>query len=81
LRDLFLGIFGTFRRLKWRVRNAVPYSSAPRCPTCQFRAIIDEQAARMLTAASGDILLSFECPEGYGTHVWNPDFERAHTSR
>jgi hypothetical protein len=58
----------------------VRYSSAPRCPTCQFRAILDEQAARRLMAASGDILLSFDCPDGYGMHLWNLDFERAHTT-
>ncbi len=54
------------------------YSSAPRCPgpACDSRAVLDRQVARRLSLVSDGRLDTFECPEGLGTHVWNPDFER-----
>jgi hypothetical protein len=54
----------------------VRYSSAPRCSTCEHRAILERATAARLVAESGEILVTYECPEGNGVHVCNPDFER-----
>lgn len=53
------------------------YSSAPRCTTCDNRAILDRRTAQRLTTDSAGLLVPYDCPAGYGVHVWNPDFERA----
>jgi hypothetical protein len=54
----------------------VRYSDTPRCPGCGMRAILDPPTAQRLVAATGGALTTFECPEGTGLHVWNPDFEK-----
>lgn len=52
------------------------YSTAERCPTCDGRAVLTEvQADRFATVTRGR-LEAFVCLEGFGWHVWNPDFER-----
>jgi hypothetical protein len=55
----------------------VRYSDMPRCPGCGMRAILDQSTAQRLIAAAVGTLTPFECPEGVGVHVWNPDFEKA----
>ncbi|MGW1678611.1 hypothetical protein [Saccharopolyspora sp. NPDC002376] len=56
------------------------YSSAQRCTACDHRAILAEGTADRLVSESGRTLVSYDCPEGNGLHVCNPDFERG-TSR
>ncbi|MGP4018389.1 hypothetical protein [Saccharopolyspora sp. 5N708] len=52
------------------------YSSAPRCSACEHRAILERETADRLAVESGEILVPYDCPEGNGVHVCNPDFER-----
>ncbi|MHA6797971.1 hypothetical protein [Bounagaea algeriensis] len=52
------------------------YSGAPRCANCDNRAILDRRTAERLTTESAGLLVAYDCPAGYGVHVWNPDFER-----
>lgn len=57
------------------------YSSAQRCTACGHRAILVAVTADRLVAESGRSLVSYDCPEGNGVHVCNPDFERSGTRR
>ncbi|GAA4611614.1 hypothetical protein [Saccharopolyspora hordei] len=57
------------------------YSSAQRCSACDQRAILAAATAERLVAESGRTLVAYECPEGNGVHVCNPDFERIGSRR
>ncbi|SEG83415.1 hypothetical protein SAMN02982929_04256 [Saccharopolyspora kobensis] len=57
------------------------YSSAQRCTACDHRAILVAATADRLVAESGRALVSYDCPEGNGVHVCNPDFERTGSRR
>ncbi|HET9255824.1 MAG TPA: hypothetical protein VFO16_11550 [Pseudonocardiaceae bacterium] len=51
------------------------YSTAPRCPRCDHRAILTFAVANRLVAASGNRLESFRCRNGRSWHVRHPDVE------
>ncbi|MER7011069.1 hypothetical protein ABT324_06530 [Saccharopolyspora sp. NPDC000359] len=57
------------------------YSSAQRCTACDHRAILATATADRLVTESGRTLVSYDCPEGNGVHVCNPDFERTSSRR
>lgn len=52
------------------------YSGALRCSACEHRAILERDTADRLVSEGAGELVSFECPEGNGVHVCNPDFEQ-----
>lgn len=52
------------------------YSGALRCSVCEHRAILERTTVDRLVAETGGALVGFECPEGNGMHVRNPEFER-----
>ena len=54
----------------------VRYSGALRCSVCEHRAILERTTADRLVAETGGVLVGYECPEGNGTQVRNPEFER-----
>lgn len=45
-----------------------------------MRATLDQPTAQRLVGAAAGALTTFECPEGVGLHVWNPDFEKGRSS-
>ena len=53
-----------------------PYSTSPRCPHCEQRAILTHRTAEDLAARSDGRLHVFRCPEDLGWHVWYPAMER-----
>ncbi|PKW13721.1 hypothetical protein [Saccharopolyspora spinosa] len=55
------------------------YSSAARCSACEHRAILERATAERLMTETDQLLVPYDCPEGNGIHVCNPDFERGPT--
>ncbi len=59
--------------------NCEAYSTAPRCSPCGERALLSARGAERLASASKGQLVTFECPDKMGWHVWAPDLERMST--
>ena len=57
------------------------YSQAPRCELCERRALLPEQVAARLIAATHGRLMAYRCPAGDGWHVADPEVEYRHPPR
>ncbi|HEY3609604.1 MAG TPA: hypothetical protein VGL06_19040 [Pseudonocardiaceae bacterium] len=57
------------------------YSEAGRCAPCDGRAALSEAAAARFVAVTDGRLVTFQCPDGNGWHLFNPTAERGRSSR
>jgi hypothetical protein len=57
------------------------YSEAARCAPCDGRAALSEAAAARFVAVTAGQLVTFQCPDGNGWHLFNPTAERGRSSR